>query len=202
MIQRTLPKRTAFTLALLLAASAHAQTDTLTIKRPSELRDGPSDAARSVAALPLQTQVTRLGQRQGPWIEVRTAQGASGWVHMFDVGMPPAAQGSSTTTGALRGITSFFGKGNSPAATTTGTATVGIRGLGAEDIANAQPNLEAVARAEGMRQDSAQARLFASSAALTAQAVVALPVPALPTRASAGTGQAGTGAPSSGGTDR
>ena len=52
----------------------HAQqADTLTIKRAAELRESPSESARSVALIALQSQVTRLGAHQGPWIEVRTA---------------------------------------------------------------------------------------------------------------------------------
>ncbi len=167
-------------------AQAQIPAEPLVIKRPTELREAPQEAARSLAALPAQSQVTRLGSRQGPWIEVRTAQGVAGWVHMFDAGAGVPTQGGSTTTGALRGITSFFGRGTAQPATTTATSTVGIRGLGAEDINNAQPNLEAVAKAEALRQDAAQARQFGSSAALVAQSVLPLPVPVLPARGAAG----------------
>ena len=172
----------------MLAVGAQAQTpaDALVIKRATDLREGPSESARSVAPLALQSQVTRLGARQGPWIEVRTPQGASGWVHMFDAGTTLPAQGGSTTTGALRGITSFFGKGTAQPATTTATSTVGIRGLGAEDIANAQPNLEALTRVEAMRQTVAQARQFGDGATLVAVAVAPLPAPPPPVAAAGG----------------
>ena len=187
-----------------LGASVNAQQggDTLTIKRAAELRESPSETARSVAPLAPQSQVTRLGARQGPWIEVRTAQGASGWVHMFDAGVPPSAQGGNAASGALRGLTNLFGRSTSAPAVTTSTATIGIRGLGAEDIANAQPNLDAVARAEALRQDAAQARLFGSTATLSAQVVQALPVPPAPTRAAAPTGPGRTGTAPSAGADR
>ncbi len=182
-----------------LAASrlAYGQTDTVTIKRPAELREAPGENARSLGALPVQTPVTRLTARQGPWIEVRTAQGATGWIHMFDVGTALPAQGGNTATGALRGLTGFFGKGSSQApAATSGTSTIGIRGLGAEDIANAQPNLAAVAQVESMRLDTQQARNFSVDAALTAQTVAALPVPAPPNQPAAGNSRPGQpGAP-------
>ena len=193
---------------LLLATTAfgapvHAQQgDILTIKRVADLREAPIETARSVASLALQSQVTRLGARQGPWIEVRTAQGTSGWVHMFDAGVPPAAQGGNAASGALRGLTSLFGRGSAAPAVTTPTATVGIRGLGAEDIANAQPNLDALARAEAMRQDAAQARLFGSTATLSAQVVQPLPVPVLPTRAATPAGPGRPGTTPSGGAER
>ena len=80
--------------------SAYAQSDALLIRRSTELREGPAEASRSVAPLAVQTAVTRLPARQGAWIQVRTAAGATGWVHMFDVGAsttaPPAA---NTATG-------------------------------------------------------------------------------------------------------
>jgi hypothetical protein len=182
-------------LATILGVSpAHAQSDSVTIKRASELRDGPAETARSLAALPAQTPVTRLGPRQGPWIEVRTAQGNNGWVHLFDIGGTVPAQGGNTATGALRGLTSFFGKGSPQApATSTATATIGIRGLGAEDIANAQPNLEAVARAEALRQNAVQARQFGTGASLVAMAVAPLPVPPAPPRSPGS--QSGSAAP-------
>jgi hypothetical protein len=176
--------------AVMCSTQAFAQSDVVTTKRATELHDAPGETSRSLAQLPPQTPVTRLGPRQGPWIEVRTTQGSSGWVHMFDIGSTLPAQGGNSATGALRSLTSFFGKGSPQApATTTATATIGIRGLGAEDIANAQPNLEAVTRAEGLRQNAAQARQFGTGASLVGMAVDPLPVPA-PATQSAG-GQAG-----------
>ena len=175
-------------LALALAASgALAQDSVVAIKRATELRETPGESAASRGPLPVATPVTRTGPRQGPWIEVRTAQGASGWVHMFDVGSTVPAQGGNTATGALRGLTSFFGRGSAQApAATTATATIGIRGLGAEDIANAQPDLAAVARAEALRQDAARARQFGTDAALVAQLVEPLPLPPAPARSNPG----------------
>jgi len=175
-------------LALALAASgALAQDSVVAIKRATELRETPGESAASRGPLPVATPVTRTGPRQGPWIEVRTAQGASGWVHMFDVGSTVPAQGGNTATGALRGLTSFFGRSSAQApAATTATATIGIRGLGAEDIANAQPDLAAVARAEALRQDAARARQFGTDAALVAQLVEPLPLPPAPARSNPG----------------
>ena len=179
--------------ALQAGLPALAQTDTVMVKKATELREAPGENARSLAPLPVQTPVTRLGPRQGPWIEIRTAQGSSGWVHMFDVGTSAPAPTGNSATGALRGLTSFFGRGTAAPAATTATATIGIRGLGAEDITNAQPNPEAVTRAEGLRQNAVQARQFGAGAALVALAIEPLPVPAPATRAPGGT----SGSPSS-----
>ena len=181
-------------LAIVTSLGAQAQTpapaaDTLIVKRATQLRESPAETAPGLAALAPQTAVTRLQARRGPWIEVRSVQGVNGWVHMFDVGTTPVAQGGNFATGTLRGLTGLFGGGSSLAPTRT--ATIGIRGLGAEDITNAQPNLMAVTLVEALRLDATQARQFATVAALTPQAIDPLPVPPRP--------PSGTGAKTSGG---
>lgn len=191
MVQRRCQYLLAIVSGLAVAHGALAQSDTVTVKRESQLRESPAESSPSLASLPVQTPLTRLPTRRGPWIEVRTAQGQTGWVHLFDVGTVPVAQGGNFATGALRGLTSLFGGGNTLAPTTrTATATIGIRGLGAEEIANAQPNLMAVTLLEALRLDGAQAQQFGTVAGLVPQAVAPLPVPPKP----ATTGPAPSGA--------
>jgi hypothetical protein len=159
---RTVLRGTA--LMLLLMASAWAQEAAVT-RRATDLRDAPSDSGRSLAALPAQSPLTRSDQRQGPWVQVRTPAGATGWVHMFDLG--PASTSASTGSGnnvvggALRGVAGLFGGGGKPATTST---TAGIRGLGAEDLAQAQPDPAAVRQMEGLRASDADVRAFAQRA--------------------------------------
>jgi len=163
-----------------LAGSVHAQ-EAAVVKRATQLRDTPADSGASVAPLEANTVVTRSNERKGPWTKVSTQQGATGWVHMFDLG-PQSGSATPTNnaaTSGLRGLGGLFG-GNS-GSTTTATSTVGIRGLDAEDIANAQPNPAAVGRAESLRVNADQARQFASSASLQSRDVPALAQPALPT---------------------
>ena len=171
-------------LALLLCGPVRAQAqqgEPATLKRAAELRDAPGDTARSLAALPPQEPITRLGQRQGPWIQVQTRAGVTGWVHMFDVGpagaaaAQPTSSGGNPLTGSLRGITSLLRGGPQPA--TVSTSTIGIRGLGAEDLARAQPNPAAVGQMDQLRQGESQARQFAAEAALVAATVPELPLP-------------------------
>lgn len=163
-----------------LAGSVHAQ-EAAVIKRATQLRDAPSDGGASVAPLDANTVVTRSNERKGPWTKVSTPQGATGWVHMFDLGPQSgaAAPSNNAATSGLRSLGGLFG--GTGGSTTTATSTAGIRGLGAEDIANAQPNPAAVGRAEAMRVNADQARQFASSAALQSREVPALAQPALPT---------------------
>lgn len=164
--------------ALLHTSAAHAQSEAVLIKRPAQLRDAPSEAARAITALAVQTPVSRLGDRSGAWIKVGLADGSNGWVHMFDI---TAANSSSSGTGAnaLRSLGSFFNKGSAQSqGSVMATSTVGIRGLGATDLANAQPNTAAVAIADAARVDAQQAQRFAALSSLNARQIEPLPAPA------------------------
>lgn len=171
----------AMLLALWLAAPglSLAQEEAAMVRRSTELREQPADAARVLAPLPQDTAVTRLAERQGAWLRVRTATGTIGWVHMFDIGAPggATASASSGASGMLRGVTGFFTK---PTQTTVSTSTIGIRGLGAEDLARAQPDTAAVGRMEGLRATEQQARQFARDAQLAPSNVEPLPAPPRP----------------------
>jgi len=183
--------------ALVLAAMSSpglAQGEAAITRRATELREVPAESGRSLAALPAQSPLTRLGERQGRWIRVRTEAGATGWLHLFDVGTPSGATGS-VASGALRSVASLFSKGGPSSATTVPTSTIGVRGLSAEDLAQAQPNPAAVARMEALRQSENQARAFAKAAALQPVAVDPLPVPSGPAATPRGSDPAETQAP-------
>ena len=164
------------------AGTAPAAGEPLVTKRVASLRDEPNDNARSLRALPVQSQLMRLGDKQGPWMKVRTDDGAQGWVHMFDVTLAATASSTgSAGAGVLRSVTSFFNRGSAvPRNSNVATSTVGIRGLNAQDIANATPNPQALQQAESFRLDAAQAGQFASVARLSRQSVAALPQVAAP----------------------
>lgn len=162
-------------LAVLLAGAAQARGEAAVMKRDAQLREAPAESARPLASLPARSPVTRLGDRRGPWIEVRSGAGATGWVHMFDVSSAEgAAANGNAGSGALRGLTNLFTRGGTQRMVTP-TATIGIRGLSAEDLAQSTPNLQAVGEMEALRQSERQARAFGREAAL-----VAIDVPALP----------------------
>ncbi len=155
----------AVALAFALLPSAWAQEAAVT-RRATELRDAPAETGRSIASLPANEALTRTSERRGPWVQVRTTSGATGWVHLFDVGpATTAAQaggGGNFLGGALRGVTGIFGGGSRTTQTAT---TAGIRGLGAEDLAQANPNPAAVSQMEGLRASEADARSFADRSA-------------------------------------
>ena len=201
MIRATLLSTTcALTLAaicLLPGSAAAQQGESAMLKRPAELRDAPADSGRSLAALPAQEPVIRMGARQGAWIQVQARGGITGWVHMFDVGPAGLGGGAGTgtpsggnaLTGGLRGLSNMLGGGSPPPPPRVSTSTIGIRGLEAEDLARAQPNLNAVTQMEQMRQDEASARQFAADAALTAATVPALAAPVRTSSPQGGTNQ-------------
>lgn len=181
--------------ALLLAGVAHASNDAVLLKRAAPLRESPGEAGRSLVDLPVQTPVTRLGQRQGAWLKVRAADGTQGWLHMFDVAAPSTPSSGNAGVGALRGITNFFNKGSAQqTGTVQATSTVGIRGLGAEDLAQAQPDMAALMRLEKTRLDANQARQFASAAGFRPRQIEPLAAPSAPATSSNSTNRSGTSA--------
>lgn len=109
--------------------AAHAQT--AVTKRATELRESPVDTAPSLGSIPANTQLTRTNERNGPWVKVQTPEGASGWVHNFDMGAAHSATPSgnnNASTGSMRTLGGALGRGGS--STTTPTATAGTRGWG------------------------------------------------------------------------
>jgi len=182
--------------ALALAVpAALAQGEPAMTKRAAELRETPTDSGRSLAALPAQAAVTRLGERKGPWVQVRSESGQTGWLHLFDIGPSAAAAkaqagDSGGASNVLRSVGGLFSRGPQ----TTATSASGVRGLSAQDIANAQPNPAAVGQMEAMRQNEDEARAFAGAASLAPVAVEPLPGPA---RSNAGGRPANPGNPES-----
>lgn len=183
----------AVALGLLFASPAWAQEAVVT-RRATELRETPADGGRSLAALPAQAGVTRTSERSGPWVQVRTADGTTGWVHLFDLGpstgAAPAGDGGSFMTGALRSVSSLFGGTGASRPSQTAT-TAGIRGLGAGDLAEAQPDPAAVQRMESLRVSDADARGFAGRAAWRPAPVDPPPAPTSVPGGTAGSGNPG-----------
>jgi hypothetical protein len=161
-----------------IATAAGAQTDTLWVKRNVELRQNPDPKSESLGTLAAKSSLTRLPARQGAWIQVKTSAGKAGWIHMFDASTSAAPSAAATATAdTLRGVTNFLTGGSATRSMNTSTATAGIRGLDAEDIANAQPNLGALSKTEGLRQNAEQARQFAQDLSLVHRTVEPLAVP-------------------------
>jgi len=156
-----------FLLAVFLAAApgfALAQEQAFT-NRSTELKDKGANDAKTIATLPENTAV-KVVQRAGGWTKVEGG-GQSGWVRAFHLRFPATVETSSSSGGALGGLTGLFG-GKTKQAT---TATVGIRGLSAEDFKNANPDAAALAKMESFRVDKAGAQAFAREAKLTSVSI-------------------------------
>jgi hypothetical protein len=170
-------------LCLLAGPGVQAQTESTVTRRATVLREAPAETAPGIAELPASTPLARLAERSGAWVRVQmvatppsTASGAAGWVHLFDLGTPASvAPTGNAATGLLRNVTSFLGRGSTQQGTTLATTTIGVRGLGAEDIARAQPNIAAVDQMDGLRIDVDVARQFGALAALTPVTIAPLP---------------------------
>jgi beta-barrel assembly-enhancing protease len=71
------------------AQGADGSPVTVVTRQAIELKSTPDSAARIVSRLPAQTRLEQLPGRFGPWIQVRTTQGAAkgvvGWLQTLDV---------------------------------------------------------------------------------------------------------------------
>jgi len=156
----------AFLAATFLAAAAWAQEQAFT-SRSTELKDLGSPSGRTIATLPENTPVKVIA-RGGGWTKV-DANGQQGWVNVFHLRFAATVEKSSSGGGFLGGLSGMLG-GNRQAQSTT-IATTGIRGLSPEDLKNASPNPEALAKAESYRADKPAAERFARDGKLASASV-------------------------------
>ena len=143
---------------LVLAAAAWAQQEQAFTNRATELKDRAAADAKTVASLAENTAV-KVVARMGAWTQVE-ANGQKGFVRVFHLRFPATVEKSSSSGGnALTGITNFLGGGRG--SQQASIATTGIRGLSPEDLKNAAPDNEALAKAQSYRVDKPTAERFA-----------------------------------------
>lgn len=169
----------AFTGSLVLLGflgMAQAQEEAM-IKRATQLRAAPGDTSSALAELAASAKVTRTAQRQGAWVQVRAESGATGWIHMFDIGTPARDNAAAS---AMRAVGNPLGGVGS---TAVSTSTVGIRGLGEGNVSQSvgasgrgAPQSQGMGQADRMRVTANEARTFAAATALQPRRVDALPV--------------------------
>lgn len=169
----------AFTGSLVLLGflgMAQAQEEAM-IKRATQLRAAPGDTSSALADLAASAKVIRTAQRQGAWVQVRAESGATGWIHMFDIGTPARDNAAAS---ALRAVGNPLG---GVGATAVSTSTVGIRGLGEGNVSQSvgasgrgATQSQGLDQADRMRVTANEARAFAAAAALQPRRVDALPV--------------------------
>ena len=132
--------------------------------RATELKERAAAEAPTLASLAENTPVKVLA-RGGAWTKVE-AGGKAGWVRVFHLRFPAVVESSSSSGSGLASLGSalgFGGSGNEKAR----LATTGIRGLSTEDVKNANPDPEALARMQSFRADKPSAERFAREAKLS-----------------------------------
>ena len=144
-------------LFLAFTASAWAQEQAFT-NRATELKDRGANEARTLASLPENTSVKVIA-RAGAWTQVE-ANGQKGFVRVFHLRFPASVEKSSSSSGGfLSGVTGILGGGRQTQQASI--ATTGIRGLSPEDLKNAAPDANALAKAQSFRASKDAAERFA-----------------------------------------
>ncbi len=157
----------ALAILLALSAAAWAQEQAFT-NRSTELKERGANDARTLATLAENTAVNVLS-RGGGWTEV-DAGSQKGWLRVFHLRFPATVDTSSSSGGALSGLTSALGFGRQASQRTT-IATTGVRGLSPEDLKNASPDPAALAKMQSFRADKPTAERFARDAKLAAVSI-------------------------------
>jgi hypothetical protein len=143
---------------------AHAQEQGFT-NRATDLKARAAADAATVAQLPENTPVKVIA-RGGGWTEV-DAGGKTGWVRVFHLRFPSTVEAAPASGPGLSSIGAAlgFGGGENKQAR---LATTGIRGLSPEDLKNASPDNEALAKLHTYRVDKPGAERYAREAKLAA----------------------------------
>ena len=135
--------------------------------KASELRSAPMLDASVSGKLAEKSRVDILSSKGG-WMEVKTAEGKSGWVRLMNV-EPVEGKGGSSGKGLAA-----FGNVARTGSTST-TAATGVKGISKEDLAGAKANFDEVAKLDRYRASTADGQQHARTAGLKAQSVEALP---------------------------
>jgi len=149
-------------LFLSLAAPAFGQSQAFT-NRATDLKAEAGDQSATVAKLAENTEV-KVVARAGAWNRVE-AGAQKGFVRAFHLRFPATASAESSGGGFLSGLSSALG--GRPKSQQAGIQTVGVRGLSPEDLKNAAPNNEALAKAQSYRADKPAAERFAREGKLS-----------------------------------
>lgn len=148
-----------------LFASATALAEPATLLRDSSLLEKPQSGATSLAALKAKSPVD-ITSRQGAWAQVKTVDGAQGWVRLLNL-RTGSGQKSGGSLGTLANVFKTGSSGN--------TVSTGVKGLSAEKLKNAVPNDAELQRLDKQQSTERDARQFAKQAKLSSQTVSYLP---------------------------
>ena len=151
-------------LALAIAASVASGAvfaDAATVLKSTDLRASAATSADVSGKLKAKETVD-ITARQGAWVNVTSASGASGWARSLNFRGVAAAGGSSgrADLGAL------FATGATGAASTNAA-----KGFNANDLKSASPDMAELAELDAYASNADDARRFAGEAPVQAQPV-------------------------------
>jgi len=153
-------------LALPMLAAAQDQAFT---NRDTELKERADAGAKTLAPLPANTPV-KVVTRAGAWTQVQ-ADGKTGFVRVFHLRFPATVEGSASSGGSnpFAALGGLIG-GNKPDERAK-LASTGVRGLSKEDVKNANPDAQALAKMHSYRADKPEAQRFAREGKLAEKKV-------------------------------
>lgn len=132
-----------------------------TLIRAADLKAKPLLDAATVKALAAETPLSVIGS-DGGWSQVKTGDGAQGWVRMLNVRLKGNAEQSGNVVKNIAEVGNVARTG-----TTKGTATTGAKGLTKEEISNAVPNMAELKKMENYKSSPAASERFAKNAKLS-----------------------------------
>jgi uncharacterized protein YgiM (DUF1202 family) len=163
-----------FLMLALLSVACTVHAESASTVRATELQAESRSDAETLSKLSANTKVDVL-RRQGAWTEVKLADGKTGWVRMLSLKFGAEGAASSSSSGnplsALGGLLSAGRTSNS------GTGTTAARGLTAEDLQNAEPNPDELAKMQKFAINKSAAETFAKNTPLMTVKVEYLPNP-------------------------
>lgn len=136
----------------------------------TDLKSEPFTDAKTVGTLNAKAAVDVI-KRQGGWLQVKSADGTSGWVKMTGIKLDGSGVAKSGDSGLANAI-SVAQTGRS--GNTGVTVATGVRGLTPDDLKNAKPDPDAVKKLDSYTAGKSEAESFARSANISKHTVAYL----------------------------
>lgn len=161
-------RRRALLGAALLLGSAVALAETAQLARDSTLLAQPLTNAAVVTSAKAGATLT-VESRDGAWAKVKTADGKTGYVRLFNLRTASGTQGDS----GVGQLVNVFRTGASGTSVSTG-----VKGLSGDDLTGAKPDRKQVRKLAEFQVTDKDARQSAAAQGLKDQDVAWLPEPA------------------------
>lgn len=155
--------RSLFFISLLVSTLAWAESATLL--KDTDLYANPLSDAEITQSLKAGEKLD-ITTRKGAWANVKTGNGAAGWLRILNIRTGSGQQGE-VGIGAVANLFRTGSSGN--------TVSTGVKGMSEEKLKNAHPNPEENKRLDKFKQTQNEARSFAKLGKLNEQLLSYLP---------------------------